>query len=238
MLVESNGGYRTDDHEYDLPGTWSRSRPMIAAAAQTTGSGSVEWSILHTLNNFLYHHDAVEDPLLVYINASEALFVVALVLVFLFANGERLRKWRRAALAAVLSAGVALAIAKVISEIVDRARPFVVDPNGVHLFSGHAADPGFPSDHATGAFAVAMAIYLRSRTWGSVALVAATVLAVGRVAIGVHFPSDVLAGAVLGCGIALILYIRPLRTWIDRLSDRIGAWIESAVRRGRAVVRL
>jgi undecaprenyl-diphosphatase len=208
---------------------------MIAADAQTEGSGSVEWSILHTLNNFLYHHDAVEDPLLIYINASEALFVVVLVLVFLFANGERLRTWRRAALAAVLSAGVALAIAKVVSEIVDRARPFVVDPNGVHLFSGHAADPGFPSDHATGAFAVAMAIYLRNRLWGSVALVAAAVLAVGRVAIGVHFPSDVLAGAVLGCGVALVFFIGPIRTRIDRLADLLGGWIESIVSRGRAL---
>jgi undecaprenyl-diphosphatase len=193
----------------------------------------LEWSVLHTLNNFLYHHDGVEDPLLVYINASEALFVATLVLVFLFANGERLRAWRRAALAAVLSAGVALVIAKVISELVDRARPFVVDPHGVHLFSSHAADPGFPSDHATGAFAVAMAIYLRNRLWGTVALVAAAVLSVGRVAIGVHFPSDVLAGAVLGCGVALVLFAQPLRTRIDRLADLVGGWIESALARVR-----
>lgn len=191
--------------------------------------GSIEWSVLHTLNDFLYHHDAVEDPLLAYINLSEALFVVILVLVFLFANGERWRAWRRTSLAAVLSAGVALAIAKVISELVDRSRPFVVEPHGVHLFTSHAADPGFPSDHATGAFAVAMAIYLRNRAWGTVALIAAAVLAVGRVAIGVHFPSDVLAGAVLGCGVALLLFIGPVRSRIDRLADLIGGWIEAAM---------
>ncbi len=208
---------------------------MLSGLAHTAVSATLEWSILHTLNDFLFHHDAVEDPLLLYINVSEALFVGALALVFLFANGERLRAWRRAALAAVLSAGVALAIAKVLSEIVDRARPFVVDPSGVHLFTPHAADPGFPSDHATGAFAVAMAIYLRNRTWGSVALVAATVLAIGRVAIGVHFPSDVLAGAVLGCGVASVLYIRPLRARIDRLADLFGGWIESLLRRGRVL---
>ena len=175
--------------------------------------------------------------MLAYINVSEALFVATLVLVFLFANGERLRTWRRAALAAVLSAGVALAIAKVVSELVDRARPFVVDPHGVHIFAAHAPDPGFPSDHATGAFAVAMAIYLRSRLWGSVALLAATVLAIGRVAIGVHFPSDVLAGAVLGCAVALALFVRPLRSRIDHLADRIGGWIEAALRRGRGLRR-
>jgi undecaprenyl-diphosphatase len=190
--------------------------------------GSIEWSVLHALNNFLYRHDAVEDPLLLYINLSEVLFVATLVIVFVFANGERRRAWRRTALAAVLSAGVALAIAKVISELVDRARPFVVEPHGVHLFSAHAADPGFPSDHATGAFAVAMAIYLRNRAWGTVALVAAAVLAVGRVAIGVHFPSDVLAGAVLGCGVALALFVGPLRSRIDRLADLVGGWIEAA----------
>jgi undecaprenyl-diphosphatase len=204
---------------------------VLLAAIHT---GSIEWSILHTLNDFLFHHDGVEDPLLVYINLSEALFVGILLVVFLFANGERHRAWRRATVAAVLSAGVALALAKVLSEIVDRSRPFVVDPSGVHLFSGHAADPGFPSDHATGAFAVAMAIFLRNRLWGSVALVAATVLAVGRVAIGVHFPSDVLAGAALGCGVALLLYIGPVRSRIDRLADFLGGWLEALVSRGRA----
>lgn len=192
-----------------------------------------EWSVLHTLNNFLYHHDAVEDPFLAYITASEALFVVTLVLVFLFANGERRRTWRRAALAAVLSAGVALVIAKLISELVDRARPFVIDPQGVHLFAGHAADPGFPSDHATGAFAVAMAIYLRNRAWGAVALVAAAALAIGRVAIGVHFPSDVLAGALLGCGAALVLHAPPFRARIDRVADLVGGWIETVLTRAR-----
>jgi undecaprenyl-diphosphatase len=204
----------------------------LVAAIHT---GSIEWSILHTLNDFLFHHDAVEDPLLLYINASEALFVAILGLVFLFANGERHRAWRRTTVAAVLSAGVALALAKVLSEIVDRSRPFVVDPSGVHLFSGHAADPGFPSDHATGAFAVAMAIYLRNRPWGTVALVAATVLAVGRVAIGVHFPSDVLAGAVLGCIVALLLYLGPVRSYSDRLADLLGGWLEALIGRARTL---
>lgn len=197
--------------------------------------GSIEWSVLHALNDFLYHHDAVEDPLLAYINLSEALFVAALVFVFVFANGERRRAWRRAALAGMLSAGVALAIAKAISELVGRARPFVVEPHGVHLFTGHAADPGFPSDHATGAFAVAMAIYLRNRAWGTVALVAAAVLSVGRVAIGVHFPSDVLAGAALGCGVALVLFARPLRQRIDRLADLVGGWIEAMMAKARVL---
>lgn len=192
----------------------------------------MDWSVLHALNDFMYRHDAVEDPLLFYVNASEALFVATLGLVFLAARGVRFAAWRRASLAAVLSAGFGLAIGKAISELVDRARPFVADPHGVHLFTAHAADPGFPSDHATAAFAIAMAIFLRKRGWGIAALVAATVLAIGRVALGVHYPSDVLAGAVLGSAAALVLWISPLRARVDWLADAVGGAWDRLVERG------
>ncbi len=184
----------------------------------------MDWSVLHALNDFTYRHDGFEDPLLFYVNASEALFVATLAIIFLAARGAAHAAWRRASVAAGLSAGLALAVGKVISELVDRARPFVADPNGVHLFTPHAADPGFPSDHATAAFAIAVAILLRKRGWGIVALAFATVLAIGRVAIGVHYPSDVLGGAALGTAAALVLWAPPLRTWIDRLADWLGGY--------------
>jgi len=196
----------------------------------------VDWSILHTLNDFLYHHDDVEDPLLFYVNVSEALFVATLAVIFLLASGVRHIEWRRAAVAAMVIAGVALSIGKVISDLVDRSRPFVVDSHGVHLFAPHAADPGFPSDHATGAFAVATAIFLRHRGWGAVALAAAAILSVGRVALGVHFPSDVLAGAALGAGVAFLLWqVRPLRRRIDALSDWLGGHWDRLLARGAAL---
>lgn len=194
----------------------------------------MDWSVLHALNDFMYRHDGIEDPLLFYVNASEALFVATLAIVFLAARGAAHAGWRRASVAAVLSAGLGLAVGKVISELVDRARPFVADPHGVHLFASHAADPGFPSDHATAAFAIAVAILLRKRAWGYVALVLAAVLSVGRVALGVHYPSDVLAGAALGSAAALVLWAPPLRARIDRLADWIGGYWDRLVERSTA----
>lgn len=188
----------------------------------------MDWSILHALNDFLYRHDGVEDPLLFYVNVSEALFIATLAIVFLAASGARHVAWRRAAVAAVLSAGLALAIGKVISELFDRVRPFVADSGGVHLFSAHAADPSFPSDHATASFAIAMAIFLRHRGWGVVALIAAALLSIGRVALGLHYPSDVLAGAALGAAAALVLWARPLRARVDALSDWLGGYWDRA----------
>lgn len=198
----------------------------------------MDWSILHALNDFLYRHDGVEDPLLFYANVSEALFIATLAVIFFAASGARHVAWRRATVAAVLSAGVALAVGKVISELVDRARPFVVDSGGVHLFSGHAADPGFPSDHATASFAIATAIFLRHRHWGIVALAAATVLSVGRVALGVHYPSDVLAGAALGAAAALAFWAPPLRARVDILSDWLGGYWDRLLARGAGLVGL
>ena len=49
----------------------------------------MDWSIVHSLNGFLYHNDPVEDPLLAYVNAAEALYLLLLVVLFLFARHER-----------------------------------------------------------------------------------------------------------------------------------------------------
>jgi membrane-associated phospholipid phosphatase len=107
------------------------------------------------------------------------------------------------------------------------------------MFSSHAADAGFPSDHATGSFAIATAIFLRHRRFGLVALLAAAVLSVGRVALGIHFPSDVLAGAVLGAAVALLLWeVRPARRRIDAASDWLGGYWERVLARGAAMARL
>jgi undecaprenyl-diphosphatase len=159
-----------------------------------------------------------------------------LVAAFVLFGGHRRRDTRRAAAAAGLSAGFALAIAHVLSAVVDRPRPFVADPGGVHLFAHHAADPGFPSDHATAAFAIAVALMLRNRAWGGVVLGFAAVLGVGRVAMGVHYPSDVLAGAALGSLAALALWWPPIRGVMHRIADLLGACLDAIV--GALVDRL
>jgi undecaprenyl-diphosphatase len=191
----------------------------------------VDWQVLHALNDFLYRRDALEDPLLTFVNLSEALFLATLVVICLLARGERWQSWRRTAVAAGLSAALGLAAASVIAGLVGRSRPFVADPGGVHLFSHHAADASFPSDHATAAVAIAVAILLRKRAWGIAALAAALIVAVGRVALGLHYPSDVLAGILLGTASALVLWIPPVRSRVDALADLAGRIWDGAVDR-------
>jgi undecaprenyl-diphosphatase len=189
---------------------------------------NVDNTILHALNGFFFHHDAVEDTVLVYVNAAEVLFLGALLVAFSLVRGPARRGARRAVVAAGLSAGLALFLAQFIAHAVNRPRPFVADPSAVHVFAHHAADPSFPSDHAT---AIAVAILLRDRRWGAVALAFACVLAVGRVAIGVHYPSDVLGGAALGAICALALYAAPVRRLLNRIADLAGALFDGVLAR-------
>jgi undecaprenyl-diphosphatase len=173
----------------------------------------------------------VEDPLLAYSNASQLLFAGALLALFVLLPGRARHPARRIAVAAAASAAVALALGALLSHLVDRSRPFVADPGGVHLFGRHAADAGFPSDHATASFAIATAILLRSRRGGLVALALATLLSVTRVALGVHYPTDVLAGAALGAATAIALWWPPVRMRLTALADRAGALLDGALAR-------
>ena len=62
-------------------------------------------------------------------------------------------------------------------------------------------DPSFPSGHAAGSFAFATFILTRHRRAGLALAALATLVALSRVALGVHYPSDVAAGALLGAAL-------------------------------------
>ncbi len=89
-------------------------------------------------------------------------------------------------------------------------------PDGSHKRSNAA----FPSSHAANAFAVATVIFRRWRRWGLVAFALAAVVAWSRLYLNRHWPSDVLAGALLAVLLALVT-LRALERW--RASRRAAA---------------
>jgi hypothetical protein len=73
------------------------------------------------------------------------------------------------------------------------------------------------------ALAIAVAIFLRSRRLGWVALAMAALVSVGRVVVGTHYPSDVLAGAAIGTLSALVFFHPRVRGPLHALADSVGA---------------
>ncbi|PKW11074.1 undecaprenyl-diphosphatase [Streptomyces sp. 1222.5] len=125
---------------------------------------------------------------------------------------------RRAAVRGLASLSVAsLTINTIGKRSVRRARP-VLDPVPlVRQLKRQPITTSFPSGHAASAAAFATGVALESPAWGAVVAPVAFSVAASRVYTGVHFPSDVLAGAALGAGAAfLVRRLVPTRAQIRR----------------------
>lgn len=182
-------------------------------SGKRSDANAVDYTISEAFNHFAIRHDGFEDLMRLYAIGSQYLFVLLIAVVTVVGLAARTGLRRNAGVLAGVSAAAALLVAQLINAIADRPRPFLAHHN-IHDFLQHTPDPGMPSDHATAAFAIATAVLLIHRRTGVIALVAATVMVVGRVVLGVHYPSDVLVGALLGAATATAVYLLTQRpTW-------------------------
>jgi undecaprenyl-diphosphatase len=85
----------------------------------------------------------------------------------------------------------------------------------VHLLIPHAADPSFPSDHATLAFSLAFSLLFANRRVGLLMLGLALITGISRVYVGVHYPGDILGAMALSLAAAYLVW--KLRTRLDRV---------------------
>src|SRR6187200_2601498 len=112
-------------------------------------------------------------------------------------DSSRWEQWLACALLGPLAIGLNYAI----KLVVKRPRPVL---EGLPPLGGAPSSLSFPSAHATSSFAVATAM-TRVDGLAALAFLLAFVLSLGRPYLGMHYPSDVLAGAVLGVALGLIV---------------------------------
>jgi membrane-associated phospholipid phosphatase len=160
------------------------------------------------------------------------LFGALLLAAFLWCRHRRDLAGLAGSVWAGAAALAALGIAQVIGALVDRPRPYASLAN-VHVLIGRTNDASFPSDHATTVGAVAVGLWFVDRRLGGVAAVAAVVMAVARVYVGVHYPLDVVAGLVLGGTVAAAgrpVVVPALQRAAERLAAGRFAWVVSSRR--------
>lgn len=106
---------------------------------------------------------------------------------------------RRAGVMALLALGIGALITNVaLKNMVARTRPYEVI-EGLKLLVKAQTDFSFPSGHSCASFAAAMAYYRTlPRKYGILAVVLAALVALSRLYVGVHYPSDVIAGTAVG----------------------------------------
>ena len=113
--------------------------------------------------------------------------------------------------ALVLSEG----ITTVLKHVVKRERPYLAHPDLIYGKS-NTIDSSFPSGHTSTAFATATSLSMAFPKWYVIAPSFAYAGAVGysRMYLGVHYPSDVLTGAAIGIGSALLSF--QLQLWLQK----------------------
>ena len=137
-------------------------------------------------------------------------YLIYLVILFVFWHAYRM--WTKGGLKALLpyvEAAISVLLARVVvAELIrlfyDRVRPFAALSLSHNLLIDTAAS--FPSGHTIAMFALATSVYFYDRKFGWLLYVLGIIIGLGRIAGGIHYPSDVLGGAILGILVGWLVY--------------------------------
>lgn len=160
----------------------------------------MEFQILYAINKL---HNIILDNVMVIIsklgNAGWFWIVLAVILM-------AYKKTRKCGILMLISLLTGLLIGNVaLKNIIARQRPCWIDPN-ITLLIPNPTDFSFPSGHTLASFEAATMIFLHNKKYGTLALSLAILIAFSRLYLFVHFPTDILGGAILGTAISVGVY--------------------------------
>ncbi|WP_243526792.1 undecaprenyl-diphosphatase [Bacillus pseudomycoides] len=154
------------------------------------------------------------NPIMVFV-AEYMLYALVLgVLIYWFTRNNKNRMM-------IIQGGLAFIVAEIIGKIVGQFhshyQPFAVLPK-VNQLVEHEIDNSFPSDHTILFFSICFSIWLVRKKEGWLWLMLAFCVAISRIWVGVHYPIDVVTGALVGIISALFVYwIAPKLSFIKQL---------------------
>lgn len=141
-------------------------------------------------------------------------FLLAFLVLFLLKD---LKKYWPIAIESLLAVVFSrFVLTEIIRIIWFRPRPFVYNYVNLLLPDYNPNEASFPSAHASFYFALSTIIYSYNKKIGILFYIASSLIVITRVFVGLHWPSDILAGIVLGVSIGLIVN-KSLKSKLSRL---------------------
>ena len=135
-------------------------------------------------------------------------WIILSVLLLLF------KKTRKVGLCCALGLIFDLLVVNIaIKPLVARIRPYEIIKE-ISILTHQPGDHSFPSGHSAGSFACAWAFFRAyKKKWGIPALVLASLVSLSRLYVGVHYPTDVLGGVVIGIILGELGYRLGKKIW-------------------------
>lgn len=162
-------------------------------------------SIFYSIYNFSGRSQFL-DALIIFCGE----YLIYLVMLFVFWHAYRMwQKHDRQTVALYIEALIAVILGNgifitLIRHFYHRIRPF----SALALSNNLLIDPAysFPSGHAIFMFALATSVYFYDRKFGWFLYICGALIGLGRIAGGVHYPSDIFAGAIFGIALGTVVY--------------------------------
>lgn len=187
---------------------------------------SIDSSLVRSLNSWGEHHRSLvricsNDLVYIVILLAALWFVIEILKLHPIKIGSRdfgINLVKKGVVVLAIPLGIAIVVSETISAIYVRQRPFVADSR-VHLLVPHGADGGMPSHHIVFMVALVASIYYYDRRAAAFFALLTLITGVARVVAGIHYPSDILVGALIGAGIVFIYHrILPAKALSMRIS--------------------
>lgn len=159
--------------------------------------------IFYLLNNLAGQSPSF-DKVVVFFASNFPYILIIFFITFLFLSQySRLEKLQIFFVTVVSALVARFGVTEIIRFFYHSPRPFIDMPVN-QLLTNDAWS--FPSGHAAFFFALATAVYLYNKKWGVFFIIAATLISASRVIAGIHYPSDIIGGAIIGIAIAHITF--------------------------------
>ena len=145
--------------------------------------------------------------------------VMGLIWYFWFRDTDNSGRTRRVIVAGIIGCLFALLLARTLNNMIVHPRPIAapalhfLQPLGVHLIDPYEKwiQHSFPSDHASLFFSLATIIFILSRSAGIAAFAYISIaICLPRMYLGLHYPADIIGGALLGIGCVLLFSSMPI----------------------------